>query len=170
MNMTSKNGCLKEAAEQIAVNTTGWVGQLPGQKETISRGQTFLSNEEGDLQNIEVYSHIVPDPGKIVLTLHDYDPQKRSWGPVISSSVVEIKQTDSGRWISFHMPELHIIKGKFYGFKLISKNGCVGIGEASGSTMQPPFNPGQEWEFTNDNDQGNCFSYFSLAFKVGIRA
>lgn len=170
MKLTVTHGCLREAAEQIAVNTTGWVGQLPGQNEIIARGQTFLSNEEGDLQNIEVYSHAVPDNGKVTLTLHDFDPQKRQWGPVIISSVVDIKKSDSGRWISFHMPALHMIKGKFYGFKLVSRDTCVAVGEASGSSMQPPFNPGQEWEFTQDDEAGNCFSYFSLAFKVGIRA
>lgn len=170
MHPTPRTASIKEAAEQIAVNATGWVGQLPGHSETISRGQTFLSNAEGDLQTIDVFSNEVADQGRVTLTLHEYEPATRTWGPVLSSSVIEINETDSGRWISFHMPGLHLLKGRFYGFKISSRGACVGIGEASGNSMQPPFNPGQEWEFTSDNDKGDCFSYFSLAFKVGIRA
>lgn len=170
MKIAHQQVSIKEAAEQIAVHTTGWVGQLPGHKERISRGQTFLSNIEGNLQKIDIYTYVVNDPGKIVLTLHEYDPQQRSWGPVLGTAFLDLKKDDSGKWISFKMPEMHIIKGKFYGFKLASKDSCIGVGEAAGNEKLPPFSPGQEWEFTDDNDAGDCFSYFSLAYKVGIRA
>lgn len=170
MNTHLKPVSMKGTAEQVAINTTGWIGKLPGHPERIARGQTFLAKEEGDLQKIEVYSHIVSDPGKMVITLHDYDPQQRTWGPVLTSSELELKQTDCGKWIAFNMPEMHIDKGKFYGFKLQSKESYIGLGEAAGSAKQPPFNPGQEWEFNGENDKGDCFSYFSLAFKVALRA
>jgi len=170
MNISRKSVSIKEAAEQVAVTATGWVGQLPGHTERIIRGQTFQSNEEGDLEQIEVFPMSISDTGKVIMTLHAFDPNTRSWGPVLSSSTVELTSSDCGRWISFRMPELHLEKGKYYGFKLSSRGACIGIGEAAGHEKQPPFNPGQEWEFSSDHDAGDCFSYFSLAYKVAIRA
>jgi hypothetical protein len=168
--INNKKTALQEAAEQVANNTTGWIGHVPGQKETIARGQTFIANAEGDLQVIEIFSNIVSDPGKVVMTLHHFDPQARSWGPALGSASVEFQKADSGKWVAFNMPGLRLDKGKYYGFRLDSQDSYIGVGEAAGSAKQPPFNPGQEWEFTPDNQKGDCFSYFSLAYKVGIRA
>ena len=44
----------------------------------------------------------------------------------------------------------------------------VGIGEAA-SDAQRPFT-GHEWSADSKNQQGNFYSYFSLAFKVELCA
>ncbi len=169
MNTPTRSNHSQEATRQTTNNTTGWIGHLPGHKEHISRGQTFMVDADGDLQTVEVFSNMVKDNGHVVMTVHNFDPNQKSWGPALGSARVEFKKTDSGKWIEFNIPALHLDKGKSYGFRLDSEDACIGVGEAAGSSKHPPFKTGQEWKFTNNN-KGDSFSYFSLAFKLGITA
>lgn len=156
--------------EQSTNNTTSWIGTYPGLSNNIAKGQTFIAPSEADVETIEVFSSMVTDPGEVLLTLHNFDPENKSWGPTIGSSSIGIKKSDAGKWLSFSLPRLHLAKGKTYGFKIQSTDSFIGIGEAAGSHQQPPYSSGQEWKFSGSNNQGDSFSYFSLAFKVGIRA
>jgi hypothetical protein len=158
------------AAEQTRNNTTSWIGHLPGDNNQIVRGQTFISDAEGDLQSIEVYSNMVADPGKVVMTLHSFDPGQQSWGPVLATTSVNVNPSDAESWISFNMPGPHLNKGKTYGFRMETNETLIGVGEAAGSSNQPPLSSGQEWKFTGNDRHGDAYSYFSLAFRVGIRA
>jgi hypothetical protein len=160
---------LNTMVEQITNNATGWIGHHPREDEEITRGQTFVATTEAEVNSIEVYSNIVTQPGNIMMTIHSFDEQKNSWGPVLETSSVDIKKTDSGKWIAFQIPALQLDKGKSYGFLLESHDTYIGIGEAAGSAKHPPFLSGQEWQFTDKNQTRHCFSYFSLAFKVGLK-
>ena len=51
-------------AEQTNNNTTSWVGLFPIQAFEISKGQTFETHTEGDLESIEVFSNLITKPGK----------------------------------------------------------------------------------------------------------
>ena len=104
------------------------------------------------------------------MTLHNFDPEKKSWGPAIDSSKVDFSGASAGKWIPFDMHGMHLKKGMCYGFKIESLKAFIGVGEAAGSHNMPPFSNGQEWEFTKNDQQGQSFSYFSLAFKVGLKA
>ena len=105
-----------------------------------------------------------------MMTIHSFDPQQKSWGPSLGSANVEFDQSDSGKWKAFNIPSLHLSKGESYGFRLESHDSYIGVGEAAGSAKQPPFSAGQEWHFTNNNQKADAYSYFSLAFKVDIKA
>jgi hypothetical protein len=169
--MNTKNQhSLNSMVEQITNNTTGWIGHHPRENNEIARGQTFVASKEADVNAIEVYSNIVSKPGNIMMTIHSFDPQKNSWGPSLGSANVDIKKSDSEKWIAFYIPSLHLDKGKSYGFRLESHDSYIGVGEAAGSAKHPPFIAGQEWQFINNNQTGDAFTYFSLAFKVGTKA
>lgn len=161
---------LRTAVEQVIVNTTGWVGHHPHENKDLSKGQTFIASTETDVDNIAVYSNHVSMPGHVVMTVHNYDPQQQSWGPALTSATINVSKTDNEKWIDFHLPSLHLVKGHAYGFRLISHDSYIGVGEAAISSRQPLPVAGQEWQFIDDEQQGNAFSYFSLAFKVGKRA
>ena len=104
-----------------------------------------------------------------MMTIHSFDPQKNSWGPSLGSANVDCKPSDSGKWIAFNIPSVHLDKGKSYGFRLESHDCYMGVGEAAGSANKPPLNSGQEWQFNNNDQKGNAYSYFSLAFKVSSK-
>lgn len=166
MNTNTTNS----SVQQITNNATSWVGHHPRENKEIGRGQTFVAHTEGNVEAIEVYTNIVTRPGHVMMTIHSFDPQQKSWGPALSSTSVECNQSDSGKWMAFNIPSLHLNKGESYGFRLESHDSYIGVGEAAGSAKQPPFSTGQEWHFTGSDQNADAFSYFSLAFKVGIRA
>jgi hypothetical protein len=167
---TPKKNTTVQTIEQVTNNITGWIGQRSGDSNNVARGQTFISPSEGDLDGIEVFSSVVMGPGRVMMTLHSFDSLHKNWGPVLGTASIELSKDDSDKWICFNMPGLHLHKGETYGFKLESPNTLIGVGEAAGSYVQPPFHNGQEWKFTPKDTKGHSFSYFSLAFKVGLRA
>ncbi|MFZ4059356.1 MAG: hypothetical protein ACOYKE_14530, partial [Ferruginibacter sp.] len=124
----------------------------------------------GDLEAIEIFSELVADPGKVVMKLFAFNSEKHTWGPELCNSSVEFNKNLNGQWVSFKMPKMHIHKGDTYGFKIESHNSFVGMGEAVGSASEPPFQTGQEWKFSDLDHVGHSYSYFSLAFKVDVRA
>ena len=170
MNPNLKNTPLKSVVEQVTNNTTSWIGHDKLDNKDIISGQTFTSPSEMDLEAIEVFTNVVMTPGNVVLTLHPFDNQLKTWGPVIGLASNELDPTDSGKWKSFTFPGLHLNKGKTYGFRLESPDSFIGMGEAAVCYHTTPLNYGQEWRFTNSDKAGHSFSYFSLAFKVDIRA
>lgn len=156
--------------EQVTNNTTSWVGHRSGDNEDLATGQTFIATSEGDLETIEVFSTVVTKPGKMIMTLHNFDSQQKSWGPVLGSASVDVNNSETGKWLAFKIPGMHLNKGKAYGFRLESPDTYVGVGEAAGSHQKPPYSSGQEWQFTKNHKSEQSFSYFSLAFKVDTRA
>ena len=170
MKTESRNSAHLSVVQQITNNTTSWIGHRTRDNENVVGGQTFITPADGDLENIEVFSAHVTKPGKVTMTLHHFDPLEKSWGPVIGSASIEINNTAVGKWVSFNIPGLRLDKGKTYGFRLESPDTYIGIGEAAGSHHTPPYSAGQEWQFLKKDQKGHSFSYFSLAFKVGIRA
>mgnify|MGYP000945245909 CR=1 FL=1 len=158
------------SVEQVTNNATSWLGHHPRENKDIGRGQTFVAHTEGDVESIEVYTNIVSRPGNVVMTIHSFDPQQKSWGPTLGSANVDFNQSDNGKWKAFNIPSLHLNKGESYGFRLESQDSYIGVGEAAGSAKQPPFSAGQEWHFTPGNSKADAYSYFSLAFKVDIKS
>ncbi|MEO7766683.1 MAG: hypothetical protein ABIS01_04625 [Ferruginibacter sp.] len=161
---------LRAIVEQVTNNTISWIGHQKNDNNNIIKGQTFISPAESVLEAIEVFTSIVTIPGKVSLTLHTFDPQLKSWGPVLGTASVDFNSSDNGKWKSFNIPGLHLNKGKTYGFRLESTHGCFGAGETVGSYQTPLLINGQEWKFTSNDQKGHSFSYFSLAFKVEVRA
>jgi len=170
MKTEQSNPQLKVVVEQVANNTTAWMGHRLLPSEDIVAGQTFTCPAEGDLAAIEIFSTLVIRPGHAQMTVHSFDPNTKKWGPALLSSSVDIKKNDSGKWISFPQNGLHLQKGNSYGFRLQSNDMLIGIGEAAGVSAQPQFTGGQEWISASAEQQGKYFSYLSLAFKVGMRA
>jgi hypothetical protein len=170
MKTENKNHHQHAVVQQVTNNTTSWLGKRSRDNEDVVSGQTFIAPTEGDLDAIEVFSSIVTKPGKVIMTLHSFDSLQKSWGPAMGTCSVDINNTEAGKWLAFNMDGMHLDKGKSYGFKLESPDTYIGVGEAAGCHTKPPFGSGQEWQFTKNKSKGECFSYFSLAFKVDMRA
>jgi hypothetical protein len=168
--MNTHSHLTKAVVQQVTNNTTSWIGHQTADNNDIVGGQTFISPSELDLEAIEVLTSVVTLPGHVLLTLHSFDSQLETWGPVLGSSSVNFTKTDTGKWKSFNISGLHLSKGKSYGFRLESHDTYIGVAEAAGSRQNPLFNSGQEWKFTNADQKGHAYSYFSLAFKVDARA
>jgi len=151
---------------QVENNTTIWVGHLQTDPTDHFAGQTFTCPCSGDLNNIQVYSAAVQSPGEIMLSLHAFDEEKKSWGPVLASATREIEKNDEEKWIRFELPPMPLHKNDNYGFRLYANNAMVAIGEAA---AQSPFK-GKEWHANSNDQYGHYFNYFSLAFKVEMCA
>ena len=160
----------KAVLEQTVNNTTSWLGHRSSDNEDVVTGQTFIAPTEGDLQEIEVFSSIVTKPGKVVMTFYDFDQKLNVWGHSLGSASVDINNAETGKWVSFNMPHLHLNKGQSYGFRMESTDAYVGVGEAAGIAATKTLNTGKEWQFTKQEKAGRSYSYFSLAFKIGMTA
>jgi hypothetical protein len=132
-------------------------------------GQTFKCPTAGVLDNIQVYSSAVHNPGELTLTLHEFDPATKNWGLAIGNSGVSLQKGDAAKWIRFELDPVPLNREVTYGFRLQTKDAMIGIGEAATGTQQP-FTFGHEWNGDSKNQQGHFFSYFSLAFKVEMCA
>ncbi len=154
---------------QTQNNTTLWIGHLQTDPTDHFAGQTFLCPGEGLLDNIQVYSAAVQYPGELTLTLHEFDVVSKTWGAAIGESVLTIEKTDGARWIRFDLPPVALEQGMHYGFRLHANNAMVALGEAATGNKQP-FTFGHEWSADSKDQKGHYFSYFSLAFKVELRA
>ena len=170
MNTNINNNSTKAIVEQVTDNTISWIGHRTSDNKDIVGGQTFTAPQEVDLEAIEVLTSIVTSPGNVVMTMHNFDPQLKSWGPVLGAASVELNRADNGKWKAFNIVGLHLNKGKSYGFRLESLNSYFGLGETVGSFETPLNVNGQEWKFVNNDQKGQSYSYFSLAFKVAVRA
>jgi hypothetical protein len=165
-----KTDQLKAVVQQVTNNTTSWIGHRHGENKSRETGQTFVCPAEGELDSIEILSSYVTNDGPVELSLHQFDPVRKIWGPALKNSTVQFKQHDTGKWISFPLNGIHLEKEKTYGFRLKSKSGLVGVGEAAGYANHEPLNGGQEWTAVEGDQKGDFYSYLSLAFKVELRA
>jgi hypothetical protein len=154
---------------QAENNTTLWIGHLPTDPNDHFGGQTFTCPAEGLVDNIQLYATAIHYPGEIFLTLHEFDPATKNWGPSIGESKLEVRKTDYGKWIRFSLPPLQLNKAHHYGFRVHTSNGMIGLGEAACDNRHP-FTFGHEWNGDSSNQRGHYYSYFSLAFKVEMRA
>jgi hypothetical protein len=154
---------------QAENNTTLWVGHLQNDPTDHFAGQTFICPSEGLLNNIQVYSSAVQMPGELSLTLHEFDPETRNWGPAIGNSSLPVKRDDEAQWMRFELQPVSLNKNATYGFGLYTNDAMIGIGEAA-TGNQRPFTFGHEWNGDSTNQTGHFFTYFSLAFKVELCA
>jgi len=154
---------------QTENNATLWIGHLQTETNDHLGGQTFLCPSEGLVNNIQVYSSSVQQPGDMALTLHEFDPSGKTWGPVIGESSISLQKGEDSRWVRFNLQPVSLKKDAMYGFRLESPNAMIGIGEAASRASQP-FIFGNEWCADSKNESGNYFTYFSLAFKVEMCA
>ena len=101
---------LHPALEQLHRNTCLWIGHMnTGQADHLA-GQTFECPEDGSLKKIQVYSVAVSHPGKIILSLHEFDREKKKWGQVISSSEIGVDENDAENWMQFPFQPVHLQK------------------------------------------------------------
>ena len=154
---------------QTENNTTLWIGHFHNDPNDHVGGQTFRCPDNGKLDNIQVYSALVQQPGAVQLTLHEFDPESRSWGPAIGQTSLDICQDDTARWLRFSLDPVLLQKGSTYGFRLQSTHGMIGLGEAAARSPRP-FQYGFAWNADSENERGQFYSYFSLAFKVEMCA
>jgi hypothetical protein len=169
MKATNSGNHLHPALEQLHRNTCLWIGHMtPGPADHLA-GQTFKCPEDGSLNKIEVYSVAVSHPGKLILTLHEFDKQRKNWGNVLSSSEINIDEGDQENWMQFPLQTVHLHKDNTYGFRLKSPDTLVAIGEAAWPSKYP-FEYGEEWNINNVENREHYYRYFSLAFKVELSA
>jgi hypothetical protein len=159
----------KPVLTQTQNNTTLWVGHLQSDPNGRLAGQTFECPTEGVLNNIQIMASAVSQEGDVQLSLHEFDPGSKTWGPAIADSQRSVEKKDQAHWISFELQPVSLRKDRVYGFRLQSENALIGIGEAASHAKQP-FSFGQEWSSRSSHDQGNYYQYFSLAFKVEMCA
>jgi len=153
---------------QTENNSTLWIGHLQTDPTDHLAGQTFICPSGGMLDNIQVYSAAVQYPGELTLTLHEFDPSSKNWGPAIADSVLTVEKTDGAKWIRFGLPVIPLRQGANYGFRIQANNALVAIGEAAAGNKKPF--TGHEWSADSKDQKGHFFSYFSLAFKVELCA
>lgn len=170
MKTVQANSVLTAVVQQVKNNSTSWVGHRQGETKDRVTGQTFLCPAEGLLDCIEVISNHVTKKGTIDMTIHEFEPEGKIWGPAIANSKVEFTADTTGKWIAFPLLGLQLHKGKVYAFRLKSDDAFIGIGEAASSAHNKTDVNGQEWVAVSGNTQGKYFSYLSLAFKVEMRA
>jgi hypothetical protein len=154
---------------QTENNTTLWIGHLTNEVNDRLAGQTFTCPADGVLNNIQVYSAAVTQPGEVTLTLHEFDPAGKTWGAAISQCKLPIERNDVARWLRFELEPVTLQKGLHYGFRLQTQTGIIGIGEAV-SHAHKPFPFGQAWSGDTGRKGERFFSYLSLAFKVELCA
>jgi len=152
---------------QTKNNTSLWIGHLQTEPTEHFAGQTFTCPDNGELDNIQVFSAAVQNPGEIVMTVHAFDEKNKNWGPQLVSARIEIKKNDKEKWIRFDLPPAPLIKDQTYGFRLYT-NAMVALGEAAAGN-QNPFR-GEEWHADSKNQAGHYYHYFNLAFKVEMHA
>ena len=167
METTKKSSHPHPVISQAKNNTTHWIGHLQTDPTDHFAGQTFNCPAEGQLDNIQLYSSAVQHGGEVIMTLHEFDPRTKNWGPSIGSSTLEVRQGDNAKWIRFGLPPVYLHKDVTYGFRVQTNNAMVGLGEAATGTKQP-FTFGHEWSGDSTNQRGYYYSYFSLAFKVEL--
>lgn len=170
MNPIVSKSHLPPIMQQITNNTTSWIGQRPGETKSRICGQTFICPAECDLGCIEIFSSYVNKNGSVELTIHQFDSNSKTWGPALAKSTIEFKRNETGSWVSFPVPGLHLSKNSSYGFRLQSDEVLAGLGEAAANYDHLPLIGGQEWVSSSDDQKGSYYSYLSLAFKVEMRA
>ncbi len=156
--------------QQTIHNATSWIGHRNFDNKDVATGQSFLANSDVDLQSIEIFPTVVTRPGKVLMTVYEFNEHTNEWGASLGSASVDFNKDCNGRWVPFNLNGLHLQKGKSYAFKLESGDTYIGVGEAAGSAKQPPFANGREWRFTNNSNTPRSFKYFSLAFRLGLKA
>ncbi|HET9433445.1 MAG TPA: hypothetical protein VFO37_06790 [Chitinophagaceae bacterium] len=169
MKTTPLGRHLHPALEQLHRNTCLWIGHANFAPADRLAGQTFQCPEDGLLKNIQVYSIAVSHPGKLILTLHEFDKQRKNWGAILSSVEIEVEESDAGNWIQFPVQSVQLHKDTTYGFRLKSPDTLVAIGEAAWPNTSP-FAYGVEWNINRIDNEDCYYRYFSLAFKVELRA
>ena len=169
MKTTTSGNHLHPALEQLHRNTCRWIGHLNSGSAIHLAGQTFQCPEDGSLKKIQVYFIAVSRPGKLILTLHEFDKQRKNWGQVLSSAEIEVDENDTENWMQFPFQSVQLHKDNTYGFRLMSPDTLVAIGEAAWSSKNP-FVYGEEWNINNIENKDHYYRYFSLAFKVELRA
>ena len=169
MKTTKHDSLRRPLLTQIQNNTTLWIGHLQSDPTDHFAGQTFKCPSDGLLDNIQVYSSAVQQPGEMSLTLHEFDDKTKTWGPSIGNSSVGLQRGDDAKWIRFELQPLTLRKDAVYGFRLQTNNALIGIGEAATGTKHP-FTFGHEWNGDSKNLHGHYYTYFSLTFKVELRA
>lgn len=167
--MQTSNRSGQPILSQTENNTTLWVGHLKADPHDHIAGQTFMCPSDGVVNNIQVYSSTVQNPGDVALTLHEFDNDTKTWGPAIADATMFLQKGDDARWIRFGLAPVNLRKDANYGFRLQTENALIGIGEAV-SHSKKPFTFGSEWKGESINEKGNFYSYFSLAFKVELCA
>lgn len=154
---------------QVENNTTLWIGHLQTDPTDHFGGQTFTCPADGWLDNIQLFAAAVQYPGNIQLTLHQFDPSAKLWGPAIGESSFHVEKGDHQKWMRFSLPPVQLKKETTYGFRVHTTDAMIGLGEAARDTGNP-FTFGHEWNADSRNQEGYFLSYFSLAFKVELRA
>ena len=129
MKTTTFGNHLHPALEQLHRNTCLWIGHMNSGPADHLAGQTFQCPEEGSLSKIQVYSIAVSHPGRLILTLHEFDKQRKNWGQILSSAEIEVDESDAENWIQFPLQTVHLLKDKTYGFRIKSPDTLVAIGE-----------------------------------------
>lgn len=160
---------LTPAITQPKANTTLWIGHLHTDPTEHFAGQTFKCSNEGMIDNIKLFSSAVHNPGQMQLTLHEFDDNSKQWGPSIANSSIMLEKGDDEKWIEFKLQSVPLHKGYTYGFRVYTNDAFIGIGEAA-SGSKHPFTTGQSWAADSNDRQGHFFNYFSLAFRVEMRA
>jgi hypothetical protein len=168
METVTKSSHARPLITQAENNATLWIGHLKSDPNDHLGGQTFTCPSAGLLNNIQLFSAAVHQPGEVILTLHEFDEGLKTWGPAIGTSTLDVHKKDHAKWIRFELPPVQLTKGTRYGFRLETENAMIGLGEAAVAN-QNPFT-GQEWKADSNDLRGSFFSYFNLTYKVELCA
>src|SRR5258705_4116267 len=125
METTHSKAHLRAVVQQTTNNATSWIGHISGETKNRIGGQTFTCPDDGDLDCIEVISSHVTNDGPVDLSIYTFNPETKTWGPLLGTSKVEFNRNNTGRWISFPFNGIRLQRGITYGFRLKSEGGLV---------------------------------------------
>ena len=97
---------------QTLTNTTLWIGHLSSDTTDSNDhlgGQTFTSPSDGVLDNIQVFSQAVPQPGHLQMTLHQFDCGSLEWGPAIAKAEMNVEKNDESSWLQFRLDRKSVV-------------------------------------------------------------
>lgn len=153
---------------QVQNNTSLWIGHLQTDPTDHFGGQTFKCPSSGAIDNIQVFSAAVQNPGEMKLTLYSFNDENKTWGTSLVSAIIDVQKNDEEKWIRFDLEGVSLIKDEIYGFRLEANNAMIAVGEAVAGSKNSF--TGEEWHGDSKDQAGHFYRYFSLAYKVEVCA
>lgn len=154
---------------QLEKNSSQWLGSLPITNQSFKVGQTFVTPANTTVDVIQVSAETIQCNGHVELIFHEFDEKSHTWGAELGKAKITVSRKSADSWLKFELGTIRLEKNKTYGFILTSNDALVAISEVAWG--QQDLKPsGEEWSFGSKEGKEHFFNYFSLVYRVGLRA
>lgn len=154
---------------QLEKNSTQWLGSLPISNQSYKVGQTFVTPASVNVDTIHISAETIQSNGQVALSFHEFDEKTHVWGAELGKATIPVSRKSSDTWLRFDLGTIRLEKNKTYGFMLTSNDALIAISEVAwGHQDEKP--SGEEWSLRSNEGEEHFFNYFSLVYRVGLRA